>query len=152
MPRPLLGYGPERARRLTALRGVGVVVAVALGALAVWLIVTGNSQKRIELGVLAGLWGFLIGAYCTFGNRVPVAPDPPVAVMPAFDPSVFASGGGVLDLRAPSEVERQQEAEARREMQAQLEKVLRREVQEGLARELAGLRAEVAALRSELVE
>ena len=40
----------------------------------------------------------------------------------------------------------------RREFQARLEKVLRREVQEGLARELAGLRAEVAALRSELVE
>lgn len=152
MPRPLLGVGPERTRRVAVLRAVGVVLAVALGAVAVWLIVTSTSQKRIEIGILAGLWGLLIGAYAAFGSRLQAAAEAPVATMPAFDPEALPSGGGVLDVRPRSELQRKEEAALRREFQARLEKVLRREVQEGLARELAGLRAEVAALRSELVE
>ena len=72
--------------------------------------------------------------------------------MPAFDPNAIPAGGGVLDVRPRNEVERKAEAAARREFQARLEKVLRREVQETIARELSDLRAEVAALRSELVE
>jgi hypothetical protein len=152
MPRPLLGHGPERARRVVVLRAIGVGLAVALGAVAVWLIVTSTSQKRIEIGILAGLWGLLIGAYAAFGSRQHAVAEPPVATMPAFDPETLQPGGGVLDVRPRSEVQRKEEIAMRREFQARLEKVLRREVQEGLARELAGLRAEVAALRSELVE
>jgi hypothetical protein len=152
MLRPLLGHGPERARRVVVLRAIGVGLAVALGAVAVWLIVTSASQKRIEIGILAGLWGLLIGAYAAFGSRQHAAVEAPVATMPAFDPESLQPGGGVLDVRPRSEVQRKEEIAMRREFQARLEKVLRREVQEGLARELAGLRAEVAALRSELVE
>jgi hypothetical protein len=147
----LLGMGPERARRVAVLRGIGIAVAVALGAVAVWLIVTSTSQKRIEIGILAGLWGLLLGAYAAFGSRQ-AAVEQPVATMPAFDPETLQRPAGEVDVRPSAEILRKQEIAMRREFQARLEKVLRREVQEGLARELAGLRAEVAALRSELVE
>jgi hypothetical protein len=137
---------------VAVLRGIGVCLAVALGAVAVWLIVTSTSQKRIEIGVLAGLWGFLIGAYAAFGSRQQVPAGASMPTMPIFDPDAPQSGGGVLDVRPRSDLQRKEDIAARREFQARLEKVLRREVQDGLARELSGLRAEVAALRSELVE
>src|SRR5690242_4623518 len=120
MLRPFLGVGPERARRVAVLRAIGIVLAVALGAVAVWLIVTSTSQKRIEIGILAGLWGLLIGAYAAFGSRQqPV--EPPVATMPAFDPeAVQRPEGGVLDIRPPAELLRNQEIAMRRDFQARL--------------------------------
>src|SRR5256885_9433022 len=96
MPRPLLGLGPERARRVAVLRAIGVCLAVGLGAVAVWLIVTSTSQKRIEIGVLAGLWGVLIGAYAAVGSRQPHPVGPPVATMPALDPHAMPPGGRAL--------------------------------------------------------
>jgi hypothetical protein len=126
---------PVRARRGAAvLRGLVVLLAVALGGVAAWLIVTGKTQKRIEIGVLIGLWGGLIAAYSMFTrHRGPV---------PATDPS--AGAGGVL-VRA-------EDAEARRHYEDRLEQMLRREIQAGLTAELQSLRSEVASLRSELVE
>ena len=58
-----------RRRAVAAVRGTGFTVAVALGAVAIWLIVTSTSQKRIEIGILAGLWGLLLGSYVVFGGR-----------------------------------------------------------------------------------
>ncbi len=155
MPSSLLGDGDVRRRRIATLRMSGMAVAAVLGGIGVWLIVTGTSQKRIEIGVLTGLWGLLIGAYCAFGSRQPVpAPSPPPQFVPARlgPPDDENQPGGALDVRTRRPVQRVDDTAARREFQARLERLLRREVREGLARELAGLRAEVAALRSELVE
>lgn len=137
MPRP--GGGEQHRRNIDALRVGGFALAVALGAVGIWLIVTSMSQKRLEIGILAGLWGLLVGAYAAFGSRH------------AYHPSAD-SPGRELAVRAPAEVERRDDATARREFQVQLEEIVHREVQSGVARELVELRAEVASLRSDLVE
>ena len=69
MPTPGSGREPRRGG-LVALRGLGFGAAVILGAVAIWLIVTSTTDsKRIEIGVLLGLWGLLLGAYSMFGSR-----------------------------------------------------------------------------------
>jgi hypothetical protein len=132
------------------LRWVGFVVAVALAVVAVYLIVISKDSKRVQLGVILGFWSALFGAF-VFGSRAresAVAPSPiPVAAPPPSQE---------LDLRKIGEIERMAVANAveaaRREFRVELEEMLRREVQAGLAQEVAGLRAEVTALRNELVE
>jgi hypothetical protein len=130
--------------RGVVLRGVGIVLAVALGGLAVWLIVTSRTQKHLEIGVLAGLWGALLGAFAMFGSRRFRHPlddvDEPL-------PST------ALALRATDhELERAEEAAARRAHEARLEHMLRREIRTAVTAEVAALRDEIAALRSELLE
>jgi hypothetical protein len=111
----------------------------------VWLIVTSQtSVKRVELGVLAGLWAALIGAFSMFGA--------PRFVHPLDAGSDQPPGTG-LELRAGNlEVERAEEAAARRAHEVRLEQMLRREIQATMTREVAALRAEIASLRSELLE
>jgi hypothetical protein len=130
--------------RGVVLRGFGLAFAVALSAAAAWLIVTGKTPKRVELGVLAGLWAALIGAFAMFGARRFVHP------LEAADEHVPGSG---LELRSASfELERAEEAAARRAHEVRLEQMLRREIQAAMTREVAALRAEIADLRSELLE
>jgi hypothetical protein len=128
------------------LRGLGFAVAVALGAVAVWLIVTSTSQKRLELGVLSGLWAAMIGAFSMFGTRRimhPLESDYDIALGP----------GSALELRsAGAELQRAEEAAARRVHETRLENMLRREIQTTLGREVSALRSEIAELRGELVE
>jgi hypothetical protein len=140
-------------RSLAVLRGFGFAVAVVSGIVAIWLIVTSTDEaKRVEIGVLVGLWGLLLGAFSIFGSRSHAREVPGV---PAPEP------GQMLDLRQVGEIERAAVASAvaaaRQAFRAELEEVLRREtaardVDAGLRAEVAGLRAEVAALRSDLVE
>jgi outer membrane biosynthesis protein TonB len=143
---------PNSSRRSVAvLRWFGFLVSVALAVVGVYLVVTStNDPKRIEIGVLFGLWGALVGAIVVFGSR---SREPAPAPNPI---PVVAPPGQELDLRKIGEIERLAIANAvdtaRREFRAELEEMLRREVQAGLAQEVAGLRAEVAALRNELVE
>ncbi len=137
--------GRPRRRGVAALRAIGFGVAVAFGAVAIWLIVTStNDAKRVEIGVLLGLWGLLLGAFSMFGSKS------------SREPVLVQSPGQELDLRQFGEIERvavaNAVAAARADFQAQLEQMLQREVQAVLAQEVAGLRAEVAALRNELVE
>ncbi|MGH8862563.1 MAG: DUF6779 domain-containing protein, partial [Jatrophihabitantaceae bacterium] len=136
----------QRRRTVVVLRTAGFVAAVILGAIAVWLIVTSSSQKNIRIGVLTGLWGLLLGTYAMFGSRLPGhgAPEPDAGVAP--------HPGQELDLHRISEIERSAVAGARREFQQDLQALLHREIGPGYAGELASLRAEVGALRSELVE
>lgn len=130
--------------RGVVLRGVGLVIAVALAGAAAWLIVTSTSQKRLELGVLAGLWGALIGAFAMFGARRIVHP------LDMADERIPGTG---LELRSANfELERAEEAAARRAHEVRLEQMLRREIQAAMTREVAALRAEIADLRSELLE
>lgn len=116
-------------------RILGFAAAVALGAVGVWLIVTATSQKWTELGVLAGLWGLLIGAFAAFGPR---------HTAPAEQPAVAEA--------RTAEIERFDDAAQRREYEARLELMLRREIQAAMSREVAALRSEVAQLRTDLVE
>jgi outer membrane biosynthesis protein TonB len=131
--------------RAMVLRGVGFALAIALGGVAVWLIVTSTTQKRIEIGVLTGLWGLLLGAYSMFGSRkslqyVDELPDVP-------------QPGGAVELRPRgAALERAEDIAERRAFQASLEQMLRREVQTAVRLEVGELRSEIAALRSELLE
>jgi hypothetical protein len=138
---------------LALLRGFGFAVAVVSGIVAIWLIVTSTDEaKRVEIGVLVGLWGLLLGAFSVFGSRSHAREVPAV---PVSEP------GQTLDLRQVGEIERAAVASAvaaaRQAFRAELEEVLRREtaardVDAGLRAEVAGLRAEVAALRNDLME
>jgi hypothetical protein len=132
--------------RGVVLRGIGFAAAVVLGAVAVWLVVTSDTQKRLELGVLAGLWAALVGAYAMFGARRGVHP---------LDGDYIAEPGPSTDvaLRVDNmELERAEEAAARRAHETRLENMLRREIQTSVAREVGGLRAEIAQLRGDLLE
>lgn len=131
--------------RGVVLRGVGLVVAVGLAGVAAWLIVTGtDSPRRVQVGVLAGLWGALLGAFAMFGPRRFMHP------LEGADEPVASTG---LELRTMrTELERAEEAAARRAHEAQLEHMLRREIRAAVTAEVSALRAEIAQLRSELVE
>ncbi len=138
------------------MRGVVFAVAIALGAVAVWLIVTSTTQKRIELGILAGLWGLLLGTFSMLGSRrsmLPAADARPVAAAAAFDgTSQDGAGGAAIQVRANAEVERIEETLERRAWQARLEQMLRREIQDAMNHEVSALRSEIASLRGELLE
>ena len=114
MPHPEDGTAPRPRRSAAVLRGVGFTLAVVLGAVAVWLIVTSQSQKRLELGVLAGLWGLLLGALAVFGTRR--------APRQEFTGPV-SQPGQELSLRADADVERADESAARRHFEARLEQI-----------------------------
>jgi hypothetical protein len=139
MPRYHDGALGRRSRGVLFLRASGFVLAVALGVVAIWLIVTSTEQKRIEIGVLAGLWGLLLGAFAMFGVRRAHAAEP-------------AQPGAELALRESAEIERAAELTARREHEERLERLLQQEVRHAITGELANLRAEIAALRNDLVE
>lgn len=120
-----------------------LVVAVALAGAGAWLIVTGKTTKRVELGVIIGFWSALTGAFALYGARRSVQAD--------AEPDRVH--GTELELRSMrTEVERAEEAAARRAHEARLEQLLRAEVQAAIAREVTSLRAEIADLRGELLE
>lgn len=127
------------------MRAIGLVIAVALAGVAAWLIVTGaESPRRVQLGVLAGLWGALLGAFTLFGARRHVQ---------VVEPEDGPPSSTELELRSVrNELERAEEAAARRMHEARLEHILRDEVHAAIGREVAALRAEIADLRSELLE
>jgi hypothetical protein len=130
--------------RGVVLRGLGLAVAIGLGAVGVWLIATGDTPKRIQIGVLAGFWGVLIGAFAMFGSRRHA--DEPA-------PAASLSPGGELELRARvTELERAEQAAFRREHEQRLEQLLRHEIQAAVAREVGAMRHEIAQLRGELLE
>ncbi|HEU5265895.1 MAG TPA: hypothetical protein VFU35_04305 [Jatrophihabitans sp.] len=70
------------------IRAIVFAIALSLGAVAVWLISTSTTQKALQLGVLAGLWGLLLGTFSILGNRR----QPQPAVTPTT--------GADLELRA----------------------------------------------------
>lgn len=126
---------------------IGFICAVLLGALAIWLIVTGTSVKSTRIGALAGFWGLLVGALAVFGTRHPHA------AQPAAEPvHVEQQARQELELRAHSELVRAQEDAARRQFEARLETMLRQQIQTTMAHEVSALRSEVASLRGELLE
>ena len=139
-----------RSRRTALLRGGGFLLAAGLGVVGVWLIVTGNDSKHVRIGAICAFWGLLLGTYAMFGARLPARAPEPRPVAPQAPPAPPPSRE--LDLRQLGEIERSAVAAARREFQQELQLMLRREIQDGFAQEVASLRAEVNALRSDLVE
>ncbi|MDT4902306.1 MAG: hypothetical protein QOH52_322 [Pseudonocardiales bacterium] len=131
--------------RGVVLRGVGFALAIALGAVAVWLIVTSTTQKRIEIGVLTGLWGLLLGAYSMFGARRG-------AHLAEADLETAGVVGAELAVRAANTIERAEDVAARRAYEARLEHMLRREINATMTREVSVLRSEIAQLRQDLLE
>ncbi|HEY2298373.1 MAG TPA: hypothetical protein VGH43_11640 [Jatrophihabitans sp.] len=144
MPQPTTG------RHTPLLRVLGFVVAAGLGVVGVWLIVTGNSSKNVRIGAIAAFWGLLIGTYAVFGSRLPSRPADPAPAAPQPQPPPVPTRE--LDVRLINEIERSALTAARREFAQELQLMLRRETQASFAQELSGLRAEVTALRKELVE
>ncbi|MDT4942749.1 MAG: hypothetical protein QOJ34_2838, partial [Pseudonocardiales bacterium] len=117
------------------LRIIGLALAVALAGVAAWLIVTGtDSPRRVQVGVLAGLWSALLGAFSMYGAR---RTGQPVEVEPVRTSSTE------LEVRsAQTQLERAEEVAARRAHEARLEQLLRAEVQSAIAREVNSLRVE----------
>ncbi len=125
-----------------------------LGAVAVWLIVTsGTSPKRLELGILAGLWGALLGAFTLFGARRPVGVHDDAELDEARDARDRAERAwrereladardardraeresaqartAEIELRSSTKLERAAEAEQRREFQTNLQSMLQGEM------------------------
>jgi hypothetical protein len=130
--------------RGVVLRAIGLTIAVALAGVAAWLVVTGNeSPRRVQLGVLAGLWSALLAGFALYGARRSAQ----------FDAEPGRPTSTELELRSVrNELERAEEAAARRAHEARLEQLLRAEVQAAISREVTSLRAEIAELRGELLE
>ena len=138
MTGPTDGESGRRDRLHAVLRGCAMAVAVVLGAGAVWLIVTADTQKGTRIGALVGFWALLLAAFALVGTRHPHRPA--------------AETGQELNLRARGGISRVDDVGMGREYERRLEEMLRREIQAAVGFELAALRADVSALRSELVE
>jgi hypothetical protein len=168
--------------RGVVVRGVLFVLAVALGALSAWLLVTSSSTRDLRLGMLAGLWGLLIGCFALFGSRRAMAAqaaahEAEVSHQDADQANASAERAAALavermtaeraakeheasqqharaelELHKQSAVERSEDAANRRIWEQQLEHLLRSEIRESVNREMSALRAEVASLRGELLE
>lgn len=126
----------RRSHRLPRL--ASSVLAAVLILAAVFLVVLGSSQKQVQLGVLLGLWGALIGAFLVAGSRRG-QPDQ-------------ANSTQALQLRTFGELQVTREAAARREADLALELSLRRELERLMSDQLGFLRSEVAALRAEVAD
>ena len=120
-----------------ALRTLGMFGAIGLGGVAVYLVVVGHTQKQVQIGLLVGLWGVMLGAFTLFGPRRTAADD---VGEQGDDGSTWVAGKGELV------------SAERREHELQLEVILRREMERVLRDEMAELRGEVAGLRTDLLD
>jgi len=121
------------------LRWLGILLVLGLGALAVALVVLGDSQKQLRIGVLLGIWAAVV-AYFLPSRRE----EQPQAVATGHDPSRVYNDVGIRTAPDPRR--------EFREYQAQLERTFRRDMDQALSEHIARLRGEVALLRNDLVE
>jgi hypothetical protein len=122
-----------------ALRVTSAVLAVAAAVAAVWLIVTAKDTKHAQIGALLGFWSLLMAAFPALGSRG-ARPGGPVLT------------GTELDLRPAGVLERREDAQQRTAYERELMQLVRTEISSTLGPELANLRADVAALRGEILE
>src|SRR6266496_339490 len=125
-----------RPRERGVLRTMGILGALGLGGVAVFLVVVGHTQKQVQVGLLIGLWGVLLGAFTLFGPRHASSADSAADEL---------SGWTTRDNAERASAER-------REHELQLEVMLRREMERVLRDELSELRGEVAGLRSDVLD
>lgn len=133
-----MSVAPDRPTR-GPVRTVFMFVAFALGVVAVLLVVIGDSRKQVTVGALLGVWSALLGCFTLIGPRRSVSGSE-------------TGPGRPQEVHGSHEIELERRVAARREFELQLEVMLRRELEKVLRVELAGLRNEVAGLRSDLVE
>lgn len=155
-------------------RALAVVASAVLGIAAVFLVVFGESQRQLQLGVLLGLWSALIAACLVFGNQGGQsgqtaeaelaeartrAEELHEAQLTAFaeqreqlETARQATFTQEIELRQFGELQLAREAQARRDAERNLEISLRREVEQVLVEQLGSLREEVAALRAEVFD
>ncbi|MBV9593545.1 MAG: hypothetical protein JO147_07120, partial [Actinobacteria bacterium] len=132
-------------------RFVAFLLAIALGVLAVWLIAMGKSDKQHQLGIIAGLWSGLIGAFGLYWLQSPGRGEVVAATNTASAPE-SATG---LEVRQQAALDTQREVASRRAFEQQLHALVRREMehmQTAMSEQMAQLRAEVATLRGDLLE
>ncbi len=122
------------------MRWFGILLVLGLGAIAVALVVLGDSQKQLRIGVLLGIWAAVVAYFLP-----PRREEEPQAVSTGLDASrpVYNDVG----IRTAPDPRREY-----REYQAQLERTFRREMEQALNEHVAQLRGEVALLRNDLVE
>jgi hypothetical protein len=128
------------SRPALVLRGFGVLVSLALAGAGAWLLVTAHELRWVRIGALAELWGVLIGAFAMFGARRRVEP---VLIEVSSDAEGDLAGNGAAEDAEPEDEVRYDK---------RMEDILRREIRSVLTRELTVLRAQVAALRSDVLE
>ena len=131
----------ERATVQRMLRVAAAVLAVALAVGAVWLIVTAKNTKHAQVGALLGFWSLLMAAFSGLGGRG----------LRSAEPAASGPGTG-LDVRPIGWLVRIEDAERRTAYERELLQLVRSEIAASLAPELANLRADVAALRGEILE
>src|SRR5262249_40056372 len=128
-----------RSRARTLVRWLGILLVLGLGALAVAMVVLGDSQKQLRIGVLLGIWAAVVAYFLPSRHA-----DQPQIVEAGSDPSRVYNDVGIRTAPDPRR--------EFREFQAQLERTFRREMEQALNEHVARLRGEVALLRNELVE
>src|SRR5215471_6392435 len=118
-----------RSRPRGALRTFGMLLALVLGGIAVYLVVVGHTQKQVQVGLLVGLWGVLLGAFSLFGPRRS-EPDEADVLLAQSEREPVPRGGN----------------------DQQVAVMVRREMERVLRDEISQLRTEVSGLRNDLVE
>src|SRR5215471_16292100 len=118
-----------RSRPRGALRTFGMLLALVLGGIAVYLVVVGHTQKQVQVGLLVGLWGVLLGAFSLFGPRRG-EPDEADVLLAQSEREPVPRGGN----------------------DQQVAVMVRREMERVLRDEISQLRTEVSGLRNDLVE
>src|SRR6478736_4460853 len=129
-----------RSRGRTLVRWFGILLVLGLGAIAVALVVLGDSQKQLRIGVLLGIWAAVVAYFLP-----PRREEEPQAVSTGLD----ASRSVYIDVGIRTAPDPRREY---REYQAQLERTFRRDMEQALSEHIARLRGEVALLRNDLVE
>ena len=106
-----------------------MLLALVLGGIAVYLVVVGHTQKQVQIGLLVGLWGVLLGAFSLFGARRS-EPDEADVLLAQSEREPVPRGGN----------------------DQQVAVMVRREMERVLREEISQLRTEVSGLRNDLVE
>ncbi|MDQ1749995.1 MAG: hypothetical protein QOE71_1051 [Pseudonocardiales bacterium] len=152
-------------------RITAICVAVALGAIAVYLVAFSTTAKQSSIGILLGAWAVFLAAPVMFGGRRAQLHAAQLRDAQAHATSLYEAqlqisqlqeaqlqatrevrASQELELRRFGEVQLAREVAARREADFRLERALRGEIERVLTEQLGSLRQEVTSLRAEVVD
>lgn len=118
------------ARRGGGLRALGLVVGLLLALAGTAAVFFTEDPLYLRVALLATCWAFLVAAFLAGGRRA----------------DQVAAESREVELRHAYDLELEREVAARKAHEVELERRLRREAEEGMRRELAALRADLAGL------